>query len=190
MNDQSSAAPGGQHGSPERRPVLISQWWQVATIVAVVMALLALLGVGLTMAQSTLAAAYWIMLVPIYGALCIATAWSRARHHGESARPAVVRQIFHWLGIGGALGLDFFVRGTGTETAEATGLNALLVLSLGCYLAGVHLERLFVLVGLLLSAILLGVAKAEQYLWLILILGALAVVAILLLGRMRRHKHP
>jgi hypothetical protein len=98
-------------------------------------------------------------------------------------RSAVVRQIFHWLGIAAALGLDFYVRGTGQENGVAAGLNALLLLAVGCYLAGVHLEWPFAVVGLLLSVTLIFVAEADEYLWLILLIGTVALVAMVFMMR-------
>jgi hypothetical protein len=146
------------------------------------MVLLALLGIGLTTTSRAAASTYWISLVPIYGLLCVSLAWARARHDPGARRPAVIRQLFHWLGIGVAVGLDFSIRGTGVETGTAAGMNALLLLALGCYLAGVHLDWLFVIVGILLTLALLVVAKADQYLWLIFVVGALAIAAMLAFG--------
>src|SRR2546421_3653983 len=98
----------------ERRPLFpISRSWKIASAVGAIMVLLALLGVGLTTTSSAAAPTYWISLVPIYGLLCVSLAWTRARHDPGVRRPAVIRQLFHWLGIGIALGLDFYVRGSG-----------------------------------------------------------------------------
>jgi hypothetical protein len=170
-------------GVEKRLPLFpITRSWKVASVVGVIMVLLALLGVGLTTTSSAAASTYWISLVPIYGLLCVSLAWVRARNDPGVRRPVVIRQVFHWLGIGVAVGLDFYIRGTGVETSTAAGMNALLLLALGCYLAGVHLEWLFVLVGILLTLALLVVAKADQYLWLIFVVGGLAVAAMLTLG--------
>src|SRR5262249_30872685 len=133
----------------------IHRSWQIATVVAVVMVLLALLGVGLTTSSSSAAPVYWISLVPVYGFLCIGTAWARSRHGGVFDRPMVLRQLLHWLGIGVALSLDFYIRGTGEESGMGAGLNALLLLALGCFLAGVHLDWLFAPVGVLLAVALI-----------------------------------
>jgi hypothetical protein len=156
------------------------------------MVLLALLGVGLTTARSDYARAYWISLVPVYGVLCVVTAWLRARHSGGFNSAVVVRQILHWLGVAVALALDFLIRGTGEETAQTAGQNALLLLALGCYLAGIHLEWHFALVGVLLTLTLVVVAKAQQYMWLSFVVGGIVVVAIFgawwLADRMRARK--
>jgi hypothetical protein len=147
------------------------------------MVLLALLGVGLTTSSSSAAPVYWVSLVPVFGGLCIGTAWSRAQHGGFD-RPMVVRQLFHWLGIGAALCLDFYIRGTGEESGTGAGLNALLLLALGCYLAGVHLDWLFAAVGVLLTLALVILTKADQYLWLIFVVGGVSVVAMIVLMRL------
>ena len=154
--------------------------WKVGAIAAIIMVLLALLGVGLTTTNSKVAPTYWISLVPLFGALCVFTAWRR--HDKQLERREVIRQVLHWVGIGVALALDFFVRGTGVETGVAAGLNAVLLLALGCFLAGIHLEWLFILVGLLLATALIVVAKADQYLWLMFVVGALAIAAMVLYG--------
>jgi hypothetical protein len=118
-------------------------------------------------------------LVPVYGLLCVFTAWKRARP-GEQL---VLRQLLHWAGIAGAVALDFSIRSTGQETQVASGLNALLLLALGCFLAGVHLDWLFVPVGLLLTLTLFLVAKADQYLWLLLVAAALPLAVWIVVRR-------
>jgi hypothetical protein len=174
---QLKQSPAGEAG--ELFP--ISRSWMVGTAVAVGMALLALLGVGLTTASAAVAPTYWVCLVPVYGAACVAIAWARGRHHGGFPWSATVRQVLHWVGIAIALGLDFIIRGTGEESGNAAGMNALLLLALGCYLAGVHLEWLFALVGVLLTVALIVVTKAQEYLWLIFVVGAVTIAVMIVL---------
>jgi hypothetical protein len=177
MSDQSVRPAGPATEGPQALDP-IHHNWKIATVVAVVMVLLAMLGVGLTTASSAAAPVYWIALVPVYGLLCIGTAWGRMHHAGGFDRAAVLRQLFHWLGIAVALGFDFYIRGTGEESGMGAGLNALLLLALGCYLAGVHLDWLFVPVGLLLTLTLAIVAKADQYLWMIFLIGVVTIIAL------------
>lgn len=145
----------------------------LVTATAIVMALLALVGVGLAMSNSKASETYWIALVPVYGVLCVLTAWTRR----GAQRTAVLQQVLHWTGIGVAVGLDFaYLRRSGLETGAAAGLNSLLLLALGCYLAGVHMEWLFILAGILLSLILVIVAVGEQYLPLLFGVGVVVIV--------------
>jgi len=161
--------------------------WKIAGTIALIMVVLALLGVALATLSAPLARNYWMTLIPIYGVLCTVTAWRRSQQAGAADGMLVLRQVLHWLAIGGAVLLDFTIRGAGVETQLSSGFNALLLLALGCFLAGVHLDWSFTLVGLLLTLTLICAAKAEQYLWLLFIVGALAIAALLaarrLLGR-------
>ena len=92
----------------------------------------------------------------------------------------VVRQILHWLSVGLAIILDFsFLQDRGEQTAAATGLSSLLILALGCLLAGIHLDWLFAAVGLLLFVMLIIFSVAQEYLVLVFLAGAL-VIALLL----------
>src|SRR5262249_59162474 len=116
---------------------------------------------------------YWMGLVPTYGVLCMTTAWFRSRQVGREKASAVVRQLAHWLAIAAAVALDFWMTGTGEEAGTATGFNALLLLAVGCVLAGVHLDWTFGLVGALLALALVCVVKAEQYLWVLVVAAAI-----------------
>jgi len=162
--------------------------WRVAFSVAVFMVILAVLGVGLTTTNRRIAPTYWICLVPVYGLLCVGVAWNRTRG-GEGSVGLVRRQVIHWLAVAVAVGLDFYVRDTGQETGMAAGFNALLLLSLGCFLAGVHLQWVFTLVGALLALTLVLVVKADQYLWLIVIAAGFAVLAMFWLMRSHSRRH-
>jgi hypothetical protein len=155
----------------------MSLFWKLGTIAGAIMLILALIGVGLTTSRldSDGALTYWIWLVPIYGLLCIITAAARGWHDHGLRQLQVFRQIAHWLGIGLALWLDFVIRRSGEETAQAAALNAMMLLALGCYLAGVHLEWHFALVGVVLVAAMVIVTKANEYLWIVFVIGAAGI---------------
>ena len=142
------------------RAVGVGRSWKVAAVVASIMVVLAVIGVGLTTVDRPLARRYRMGLVPAYGVLCTATAWSRPRQDALGGLGAVGRQLAHWRAIGGAVALDFWMTGTGEETGAAAGFNALLLLAVGCVLAGVHLDWRFGLVAGLLALTLVSVVKA------------------------------
>jgi len=158
--------------------------WKTTGAIALIMVLLALLGVGLATMNALLARNYWITLVPIYGVLCTITAWKRSQQAGAAGGRLVLRQVLHWLAIAAAVLLDFAIHGSGVETQLSSGFNALLLLALGCFLAGVHLDWSFSLVGSLLALTLVCAAKAESYLWLLFIAGVLAIGALLAAWRL------
>jgi hypothetical protein len=163
--------------------------WKVATAVAAMMVGLVMLGVGLATAQPSLAPRYWLWLVPVFGVLSVVTAWIGSGNREGPGLRAVGRQVLHWLVISGAVSIDFWLRGTGEEAGVAAGFDALLLLAVGCFLAGVHLEAIFSLVGALLTLTLLVLVKANQYFWILFVVGAAVLALIgcfLWLGRRTR----
>lgn len=149
--------------------------WSATAVVAVLMVALGLLGVGLTTANRSLALRFWMWLVPVYGLLCVGTAWWRSREDTAFGIAVVVRQVAHWLAIGGAMALDLYVSATGEQSGMAAGLDALLLLATGSFLAGVHFEPLFMVVGALLAVTLVCIVKADQYLWLVFLGGVVVL---------------
>jgi hypothetical protein len=199
MSEPIAATPAGQtgsapHATTQPTPLFpITRSWKLAAIGAIIMVLLALLGVAITTASRAAGPIYWIALVPVYAVLSIATTRARERHAGGEAHQVHIwRQIWHWLGIGVALVVDFLIRGTGEESGLGAGLNAMLLLAVGCYLAGVHFEWLFAVVGVLLTLALIILMKTDQYLWLIFVIGGLSILAVYGLPRLfeRRHRKP
>ena len=145
-------------------------------MMAIAMVLLAMVGAAVTLADAAWARTYWLALVPIFGVMCTIAAWDDAR----SLDRMVVRQILHWLSVGLAIILDFnFLQARGEQTAAATGLSSLLILALGCLLAGIHLDWLFAVVGLLLLLMVALVSIAQEYLAMIFLLGVLIIVLLL-----------
>jgi hypothetical protein len=164
---------------PGRRD-LIADWMEgivgfirgPAGIMAGAMALLALIGTGITLANAAWARGYWLALAPVYGVLCVLAAW----YHTGQFTGSVMRQVLHWLSVAVVIALDFALLRRSEQAAAGTGLSSLLILALGCLLAGIHLEWLFALVGLLLLAIFVIVSVAHQYLTLAFLAAAAAAL--------------
>lgn len=143
-------------------------------IMAGLMAFLALIGTGVTISGAAWARSYWLALVPVYGVLCVLAAW----HHTGRFTGTVIRQILHWLSVAAVIALDFALLRRGEQAAAGAGLSSLLILALGCLLAGIHLEWLFALVGLLLLAMFTIVSVAHQYLTIAFLIAAAAALAL------------
>ena len=150
----------------------------IDTVFVAIMMVLALIGAGITLADVGWAEKYWLTLVPVFGLICIFVAWTRTRSFDGN----VLRQVLHWLSVALIIATNFsFFRRTGEQTSIATGLSTLLILSLGCLLAGVHLEWTFALVGILLLAIAIAVSVAQEYMALVLLI-AVVLIALVLVG--------
>jgi hypothetical protein len=169
MSDPQPTVPG--------RTGLIERWIDFVKgpsgVMAGLMAVLALIGTGVTLADASWARAYWLALVPIYGVLCVIAAWYRTGQFTNG----VLRQILHWLSVAVVIALDFTLLRRGEQPAVGAGLSSLLILALGSLLAGVHLEWLFGLVGVLLLAIFVVVSMAQQYVTLAFVVVVAAILA-------------
>jgi hypothetical protein len=168
-NEQPAQQPGKEAGFVGRQ---IARWADFVRgpsgIMAGLMALLALMGTGVTLADAAWSRTYWLALVPIYGVLCVIAAW----YHTGQFTGSVLRQILHWVSVAAVIALDFTLLGRGEQPAMGAGLSSLLILALGSLLAGIHLEWLFGLVGLLLLAIFAVVSFAQQYVTLAFLVAA------------------
>jgi len=150
---------------------------KVPLVASALMILLAIAGVAITVANFRNAKAFWIGLMPVYALLCIFTVYY---YDGRTNRMMVVRQGLHRLGIGFAIYLDLaFLHGSGEQTSIATGLSSLLLLALGCYLAGVYVEWPFAVVGVFLSFTLVVLIAAQEYMLLLVGVGIVLLAAML-----------
>jgi hypothetical protein len=135
----------------------------------VLLALLVLSTVGVAISQLSPAKAfrYWIVMVPIFGAVSLFSGWSSARAGGMTASGVVGRQIMHWAALAVAVCLVFLLQATGRMGEADAGTVTLLSLALATFLAGVHFDWRYCVVGALLAAAVAAIAVVSNFLWLI-----------------------
>ncbi|NIP23192.1 MAG: hypothetical protein GWO38_05050, partial [Phycisphaerae bacterium] len=105
--------------------------------------------------------------------------WSKARRRGEGISRIIWVQLLHWAGLLAAIGLIYLLYyKTGRIDNNQLALLTLLSLALATFLAGVHFEWRFMVVGIILGAAVAGAAFVEQVLWMIVI----PIVALVGLG--------
>ena len=154
--------------------------WQIQFALFCLMLLLALGGMALTQSLESGAWEYWLFLVLVYAAI---GAWKTIRHAkqtGQSIRKGVFRELSHWGTLVGFLTVLVFLERRQVFDRQSASAFALMLLALSCFLAGVHLDWQFLLLGVVLTIMLVSIALLEQYqiaLWIIMILVAVAAVA-------------
>jgi hypothetical protein len=93
---------------------------------------------------------YWMILVPAFGAVCVATAW-RGTRENERWRAALL-QALHWGAVTLAMQLALIADMERAMSAEASALVLLVILALGAVTAGLHLRAWpIVIVGAVLA---------------------------------------
>jgi len=122
--------------------------------------------------------AYWAVAGPAGFVVSAVLGWRHARRLGQGTARDGARHMLHWGGMLGAIALAVLLPARGLVPASAAGPVILLLLALGYFQAGVHLDPAFRWVGLLLATGYVLVLTMTTWGWLTLgVLFALALVA-------------
>ena len=145
---------------------------------------------ALTQATESGGALYWLILLWIYALFSLVRAWLVARKHHESIWSVIHLHLFHWLGALVALHIVFMLEHHDILSRDAASDVSLVILALASYLAGLHFERLFVLLGVILAIMAVIGAFVEQYtLWLTVIPASLIAAWIVLKSKHLHQRH-
>ena len=139
--------------------------------------ILTLIGVAYTSYSKRPIVGYWELLTLVMAVLCVSTGWRRA-HDRESRLRLVWTQALHWLAFLIAMNLVLFTSVQSMLNADAMGLAILMLLALGTFVAGVHIQAWEVCVlGAVMALSVPAIAWIEQSA-LLLLMGAGVVLAI------------
>jgi len=157
------------------------------------MLLLAFAGMWLIQTQSENALVFWMALVPVFGALSAYRAWRRSTKRDKSHWPVVWRQVLHWLGLIVVIGILFFLQQREFMTGEAAAITSMLLLALTCFLAGVHFEWTFLVLGavlIIMSGMVAYLQENAVLIWLIMAIVSIGAIAIVFLRGARDEHGP
>jgi hypothetical protein len=179
--DEGHAGEDGKQGKKSRKA-------RIHFILFCLMLILALIGMGITQATQGGGWEYWGFLVLFYGLISITVTWRQAKSRGEPIWRMIRKQVLHWAGALVAFKLLFLLERTDIVSREAASELSVILLALVCYLAGVHFQWMFMLIGLVVGIMALTLAYLEQYMvigWIIVIPTALAATWLFL--KFKRH---
>jgi hypothetical protein len=128
---------------------------------------------------------YWLVMIPLFGAVSVHSGWLRSRARGENVGAVLLRQLLHWGALALAVYLIYLLERTGRLNREDAGLVALLSLSLATVLAGVHFDWRLAVLGILLAVGTACAALVEEFFW-ILLLPAVAAGAAVIVWQRRK----
>ena len=141
---------------------------------------LSIIGVGITDYAPKRAFNYWLVMVPLFGVVCVVHAWrSSKKGDGKITVGLLRRLLLHWAGLLFFVYIIWRLVNIGEVGADVAGLFTLMLLALTTYLAGVHYDWMFILLGAVLAVFAASAAIVEQYLLLWMV--PIAVVAGLIL---------
>lgn len=121
---------------------------------------------------------YWSVMFPIFGLVCLGHQLITGDINGMTVWKILEKQALHWLSPIVAVRIIFLQLAKGQMDGNAVALMILLILSVTCFLAGLHFDRSFIWVSIFLALVALLGTEVEAYLWLIVVVGLIAAALI------------
>lgn len=169
----------------ERDPAQGRGWRRIFdVVVAAAMVVAAFVAIGASDVSYAASQPYWLMLGFGFAVAALAIEWVH-RGPGFSLARYAPRCALHWLGVIAALEMVFLFIDAGRFAGAGVGLLNGAILALGTFLAGVHANWRMLVIGVAIALAAVLVALVEQYVWLLLGLGVIAVAAVVGIAHLR-----
>ncbi len=162
--------------------------WQARISVGLTMLVLAFIGMINTDIDKGGGWDYWKWIVPVYALLALWLSWYVKREKQTISPITIGHELLHWLGVIGAIFLISYLVNLGTLSRFNAGIVHIIILSLGVFLAGIYIEPIFLLIGLLLGFVGVLSAFLAQYMYTIIIPVFIGGALILVLSVWISHK--
>jgi hypothetical protein len=143
----------------------------------IIMLSMAVIGIGLVTFTGEAIGPYWELLTLVYCGLCILVGWRNA-HTQQDRIKLVWTQVLHWASFLAAMWLIYTPAMRALVDVNATGLNLMVLLALGTFVAGVHAEAWQIcVVGLILALFVpaMAIIQRSSLFIMVAVLGAVFV---------------
>ncbi|MDB4673351.1 hypothetical protein OAF27_00925 [Verrucomicrobiales bacterium] len=133
---------------------------------------IALGGMALCQASEPVAWEYWIFAVVAFCGAGIYTSSSKARRRGLPIRPIVIKHLLHWAGLLFILKVMVIMERLQFLDRQSAADASLLLLALACYLAGIHLNKMFLFLSVVIAVMVVVLVTLLEYamlIWFIMI---------------------
>ncbi|MEM7008942.1 MAG: hypothetical protein AAF462_07400 [Thermodesulfobacteriota bacterium] len=148
--------------------------------ILVTLIILSTVGIAITNFRPFISFYFWVSMVPVLFLTSLYIGWTKARKRGEGISRIIWVQLLHWVGLLAAIGLIYLLySSTGRIDNNQLALLTLLSIALATFLAGVHFEWRFMVVGVILGAAVAGAAFIEQVVWMVVIPVAALIVLVI-----------
>lgn len=161
---------------------------KIHIVLGIILLLLAFLGVLLTSWQNPYIHAYWLGLVFVYALSSLGLSWFSHSNHSLTLSEAG-RELLHWFGLIVTIYLVEHFKQMGLFSTPISSLVELLLLALTTFLAGVHFNSMFLLIGLFLGLIALLSVIIFEYLSFILLPILIVFIVVLWWQMYRKYPH-
>lgn len=157
------------------------QPWKARLAVGIIMLILAFVGMVLTDIRTEGGWGYWKWVVPVYAILALWLSWYVKRQQQTVSRITIWHELFHWVGLILTIFLLSYLVHLGTISRFIAGIFQLMLLSLTVFLAGIYIDSIFILIGIVLGIFALLTAVLVHYMYslvVFIIVAAIIVAAI------------
>ncbi|MDZ7699732.1 MAG: hypothetical protein U5R49_23320 [Deltaproteobacteria bacterium] len=149
-------------------------------IIIAVLFLLSGIGIAITDFSPQYGVWYWVFMTLVFAGVSLFSGFTRRKNDGQKAMNLIPSWLFHWLGLFLALFLVLFLQTSGRMNSADAGLVSLLVVAVVTFLAGVHGDWRFGVVGILLGLAVAAATYVEEYFWMLLIPFVIAAIVTIL----------
>lgn len=163
--------------------------WRVRFSVALLMLLLAALGMVLTVLRQDGAWSYWEKAVIGFAIISLLYSLYLRSRHNIITPLTIWHEMLQWLGLLGAVYLVATFVGSGLISRVAAGLEVITLLALTTFSLGIYIDASFLVLGLFLGGFAACAALLSEYLTSLTVpLILLAIGALYLILRLRHRK--
>jgi hypothetical protein len=163
--------------------------WKARFFTALIMLVLAFIGLVLTNIKKNSAWYYWVFTSCGYAILALWLGfYLRKKKHSMSVGK-IWHEIVHWISTVISVYLVTRFVDIGIVGRFEAGLAILLLLALSTLLAGVYIEITFFFIGLLLGIFATVIALFDEYLYVIVVPVTAAICIIIFLVAYKKKKH-
>jgi hypothetical protein len=160
--------------------------WKARLIVSLTLLTLSTFGVLITAFAPSFAWRFWCYITPVFAILCIFLSWSVARKHAIK-KIVIWHEILHWFGLMLAVFVVALIVNDGIISYLLGSIFVLLLLALTLFLAGVHFDSMYIVLGLILGLMAFFAALLIKYITIVLI-PLIIVVALFFFWRSMHHR--
>ena len=173
---------------PPKAKEFVKKHFGISEVLLVVIFVVSGGGVALTDMSPEKGRWFWLFMVPLLAVTSLHEGWVKARDRGEGAWRILRKQVFHWLGLLGAVEIVFLLFATNRIDAPEAGLFSLLSVALASFLAGIHFHWHLGVLGVLLGASTVLVAWVEASVWIVMPISVVVVAGLLFFTRRATRK--
>jgi hypothetical protein len=163
--------------------------WKTKFSVSVLLLALSFVGIIITDLRPSSAWTYWNIMIPLFAILCLWLSWLDSKEKERITGITLLHEFLHWIATLATVYIVALFVKFGVVSDVVAGLFVLILLALSTFLAGIYIEKTFLLIGLMLGLFAIISVLFLKYLLIITIPLSILVLVILLWMYKRKSKN-